>query len=163
MHSAPSVTYPVGRSRFAGLLAASLWLAGVAVTALWSHQAPSLDWRHGLALAVVLGSGMVAARSWWAAAEGELRWDGQHWWWSASGESLAGVVTVALDLQGRMLLCWCGEPAPSAGLRQWLWLERGRQPERWDDLRRAVYSRARTDALTDMDALPGGESKTAKP
>ncbi|MGH6624960.1 MAG: hypothetical protein ACRECD_00175 [Burkholderiaceae bacterium] len=135
----------------------------MAVTALWSHQAPSLGWRQGLAWATVLAGGVVAACAWWATPEGELRWDGQTWWWSASGEPLAGVVTVALDLQRRMLLCWCGEPGPSPSLRQWLWLERKRQPGRWDDLRRAVYSRARTDALTDVDALPGGESKAAKP
>ena len=31
MHNAPSVSYPVGRSRFCGVLLAALWLAGAAL------------------------------------------------------------------------------------------------------------------------------------
>ena len=48
---------------------------------------------------------------------------------------------VALDLQRWMLL----EGKTVSGTH-WFWVERRGQPERWDDMRRAVYSRARPQA-----------------
>jgi toxin CptA len=55
--------------------------------------------------------------------------------------ALAGRVQVSLDLQQCVLLRWSAGRTP-----HWLWLERRQRPERWDDLRRAVYSRARMEA-----------------
>lgn len=49
---------------------------------------------------------------------------------------------VALDLQGCVLLRW----RAGRGAVGWLWLDRASAPARWDDLRRAVYSRAIVDA-----------------
>ena len=43
MHNAPSVVYPLGRSRFQGGVLAALWLAGVLVTLLWALTAPRLE------------------------------------------------------------------------------------------------------------------------
>ena len=37
MHSAPSVSYPVGRSRFLGALLLALWTGGAGVAGLWSR------------------------------------------------------------------------------------------------------------------------------
>jgi toxin CptA len=58
-----------------------------------------------------------------------------------------------LDLQRLLLLRWHG----AAGGVQWLWAERARHPDRWDALRRAVYSRATPDALQ------GAKPPAAKP
>ncbi|MBI2770071.1 MAG: hypothetical protein HYX47_10640 [Burkholderiales bacterium] len=150
MHSAPSVTYPVGRSRFMGLLAAGLWLGGAVAAGWWWAQSDAAGWRHGIALAVLAAAGAHAALAWWRSPQGDLAWDGSGWAWDGAGA--AGSLHVALDLQRHMLVRWNGP-----GRSGWLWLERARSPARWQDLRRAVYSRARPDAL------PGAPQPAAKP
>jgi hypothetical protein len=140
MHNAPSVTYPVGRPRFAGLLAAGLWLAGSALTLLWLHEAHTAHWRHAFATLALLVSGGWAFTSWWRSPQGQLSWDGAAW----SGPFGAGAdgIEVTLDLQ-RVLLV----RVRTGRTAHWLWLDRRRCPLRWLDLRRAVYSRARPPAL----------------
>jgi toxin CptA len=140
MHNAPSVSYPVGRPRFAGLLAACLWLIGAAVTLLWLHEAEVPGWRQAVAAAVLIGVGLWILLSWMRSPSGQLRWDGTEW--TGPSGSGAAVVQVALDLQHVLLVRW---RAPQ--LAHWLWLERSRCPHRWLELRRAVYSRARAPAL----------------
>jgi hypothetical protein len=80
-----------------------------------------------------------------------LRWDGSAWHLGTSGDtgdaSLAGELTVAIDLGAWMLLRF--EPAPSSR-RAWpIWIpaqRRGVEPQ-WHGLRCAVYAaRAETDA-----------------
>ena len=66
-------------------------------------------------------------------------WDGQCWRWEGIGY-LAGVaeqqLTVVVDFQN-LLLLRLENPAHA---HLWLWAERHVLPERWLDLRRAVYS-----------------------
>jgi toxin CptA len=140
MHNAPSVSYPVGRPLSAGLLGAVLWSAGVAVTLFWAHQADQPGWRQaaaGLMLAVFGGWTLLA---WLRSPRGDLHWDGSGW--TTPLCNAAGAIEVTLDLQRLLLVRWSGP-----GSSQWLWLERRRYPQRWMDLRRAVYSRARPQAL----------------
>jgi toxin CptA len=147
MHSAPSVSYPVGRSRFAAGLLLVMWLFGAAATAAWTIQVQLPVWWRGGAWLLLAAAGAFAAWHWWRGPRGILGWDGQGWNWSGSGAAAAGVPQVGLDLQYALLLrcCWDGQS-------RWLWLERASRPERWDDLRRAVYSRARAQALPDARA-----------
>lgn len=140
MHDAPSVSYPVGRPLFAGLLAGILGSAGAAATLLWAFEADTPGWRHALAALAVLVTGAFALLSWLRSPSGDLHWDGAGW--TVSDCVGAGSVEVALDLQQRLLVHWQGQ-----GFSRWLWLERQRCPQRWPDLRRAVYSRARPQAL----------------
>ena len=140
MHNAPSVSYPVGRARFSGLLAAGLWLAAAASTLAWLHEADAPGWRHGLAFAALVATGGWALVSWVRSPRGELHWDGAAWT-GPFGTGASGL-EVALDLQRVLLVRW---RAP--GDAHWLWLERSRCPHRWLDLRRAVYSRATPPAL----------------
>ena len=149
MRSAPSVSYPVGRSRLAGSLMLTVWLAGLVVTGLWCVQGDSLGWRQGLAVAAVLATGAAAARAWGLSPAGVLSWDGQHWLWTTQGVQTQVTLTVPLDLQRRLLLCL----HPPAARVRWVWLERRRRRERWDDLRRAVYSRAASAGL--QEGEPG--------
>ncbi|NPC56191.1 hypothetical protein [Caenimonas soli] len=142
MHSAPSVSYPVGRSRFAATLLLVIWLLGAAGVALWSVQVRAPGWQVGASAALVLLAGLCAARNWWRAPPGDFSWDGENWNWSAAGQEAAGSLEVGLDLQRWLLLRFTG-----GKVVRWLWLERARHPERWEDLRRAVYSRARPQAL----------------
>ena len=140
MDSAPSVSYPVGRPLFAGLLAAGLWLAGVAVSLLWTFEADVPGWRHGATALAVAACGAYALLSWRRLPTGVVNWDGTCW--TVPPDLQAGRLQITLDLQQRLLVRWHGP-----GRVRWLWLERQRCPERWFDLRRAVYSRARPAAL----------------
>jgi toxin CptA len=152
MHDAPSVTCPVGRSLWAGALLLALWLAGVLAALLWSTQAPPAPWRFALVWTAVAVAGAFALGHWWGAPAGMLAWDGAAWNWRgrAAGDSL-GQLRVSIDLQHAMLVRW-----HDGNGRRWIWLERRRAGERWDDVRRAVYSRARPEA-------PPAEPPAAKP
>ncbi|WP_395687177.1 hypothetical protein [Caenimonas koreensis] len=142
MHNAPSVTYPVGRSRFSGWLSLLLWLVGLASVLMWWNTAAAPGWRgFAMALAVVV-AGICAGVAWWRSAVGQLHWDGESWQWTQHLATREGTVTTRLDLQKWMLLQWQAGDAS-----RWLWLERSREPASWDDLRRAVYSRARPNPL----------------
>ena len=141
MHSAPSVSYPVGRSRFAGALLLLIWLLAASATGLWWTQLQAPGWRVGAAALLSAGAGALAAWNWWHAPKGTLAWDGETWSWLAQARLEPGEPEVSLDLQRWLLLRWS-----SGHLKRWLWLERAASAERWDDLRRAVYSRARPPA-----------------
>lgn len=140
MHSAPSVSYPVGRSPFAGGLLLLTWLLGVAALVLWGAPGQADGWRLAAAALLLACLGVLAARCWWHAPVGTLAWDGEGWSWSNQLGRETGEPDVCLDLQHRLLVRWNGSG------RLWLWLERASGAERWDDLRRAVYSRARPKA-----------------
>jgi len=144
MHSAPSVTYPVGRSRFLGRMLAALWLAGAGVTALGWHSFRPDGWRVGVACAVLLLAAFMARHLWQAIPAGELHWDG-HAWQAPGNHVLSPGLRVHLDLQRHLLVRLHGESV--AG--RWIWLSATSSPARWNDLRRAVYSRAVTDARRD--------------
>jgi toxin CptA len=141
MHSAPSVSYPVGRSRFAAGLLVILWLLGAATTAMGWAQAQAPGWRWGAAAVLLVAVGVLAAWSWWREPSAILSWDGENWRWPAAGAGDTAVPQVVLDLQRWMLLRRAGGSGTN-----WLWLERARRPASWDDVRRAVYSRARPQA-----------------
>jgi hypothetical protein len=138
MHAAPSVTYPVGRSRFAGALLAAVWLLGGAAILAWTFATPLPGWRHLLAACVLAAAGFAALVGWLRSPRGSLAWDGSDWRW----EGAAGEPALALDLQARMLVRWI----PAQGRPLWLWLERDAALSHWDALRRALYSRTTTAA-----------------
>jgi hypothetical protein len=137
MHGAPAVSYPAGRSSWAGVAILGLWLAGAAGIVLWSVQARTSPGGVAIACALLATSGAIALGAWRRTPAGVLAWDGSSWTWAMDSVAQAGQPEVALDAQRLMLVRWQGE-----GGVTWLWLERDRQPMRWDDLRRAVYSRA---------------------
>jgi toxin CptA len=151
MHSAPSVTYPVGRSSFAALVSLSLWAAAAAATCAWWLNSPVWSWRLAVALLLLIFAGVWAVAGWWRSPSGELGWTAEGWAWSLAPSSGAGTLRVGLDFQQWMLVRWMG-----AGRSHWLWLERGRCAERWNDLRRAVYSHANsTQASAALPAQAG--------
>ncbi len=152
MHNAPSVSYPVGRSLVAGALACAAWLLGALACVQWTVQSQASGWRLVAAGIALAAAALASAWNWWAMPRGILGWDGQSWTWTAAGTAYAGTVEVRLDLQ-QCLLVHFRSPAVS----HWLWLERAHCAERWDELRRAVYSRARTQTL------PKAEPGAAEP
>ena len=161
MHAAPSVTYPVGRSLFAGGCYAVAALAGLGVTVAWILQADTPGWRHALGLAAVFACGAFALASWWRSSKGWLHWDGDGWRWEEGADVGAGHPETALDLQNRLLLRW----QPETGRVRWLWLERARDPVHWQALRRAVYSRASAPIPAfpqGKETPPAGQPPTAE-
>ncbi|MES2422878.1 MAG: hypothetical protein V4562_00500 [Pseudomonadota bacterium] len=139
MHSAPSVFYPVGRSRLLGLLLLAVWLLGLATTLAFAF-APGAVWRVALVGVCAALAGQVATRWWLRSPAGELQFDGTQWIWQPQGSAPPlplKQVAVHLDLQQALLLN-CQQPGPPL----WLWLDKGMAAPRWDDLRRAVYSPA---------------------
>ena len=143
MHSAPAVSYPVGRSFFQGGLIGGAVLVGAVSGILWWLQADSVDWRHGLMLASLLLCCVLAGLSWLRSPVGSLRWDGQTWCWSGEKVQANGYITMHLDAQSFLLLSL----QPEVGPRIWLWPERRSVVSCWIDLRRAVFSCGNADQV----------------
>lgn len=153
MRNAPSVSYPVGRCAFQAYVLLLTGLAGALAGGFWwwtSWEPPG--WLG------VLGAGLwglwssLAWRSWWRAPTGQLQWDalastvpepggGGGWHWVISEavpvQPLQAVQPV-LDVQGVILL----RLITLTGPERWIWMERARDPARWDDLRRALRAHA---------------------
>jgi toxin CptA len=143
-HNAPPVVYPLGRSRFLGALLLGLWLCGLLLSLLWFLQSGRpTDWRIGLDLAFVAGAGTAAYIGWRNAPAGLLAWDGEVWRWESPGYQ-AGVAEYTLSVLGDFQHALLLRLENQAHARLWLWVERSAFPERWLDLRRAVYSPRRS-------------------
>lgn len=138
MHSAPSVIYPVGRSRLADRVLMVVWAVGACCAGAASYQIDSIGWRQAVLAASVVFSAWAVFRVSRQDARALMSFDGQHW--SLSGESAVKVASVAVVLDFQSLLLVRLQEAGRRG--RWLWLGRTACPERWKDLRRAVYSRA---------------------
>ena len=136
LHSAPAVSYPVGRSRFHGWLLALTVLAGVLTGWLWQRQGQPDAWRLGLFATLLAGVSLLAVLAWRRSPRGNLRWDGQVWCWTSADSASCGVLSVHLDLQFCLLLCLRSE----VGARIWLWPERGAELALWSALRRAAFA-----------------------
>src|SRR5262245_43621400 len=102
MHAAPSVNYPVGRSRFAGALLAGLWATALAALLAWHWQAAAPAWQRLAGFALLAACGALAGWGWRRAPAGTLGWTGAGWLWNGRPGRLA----LALDLQSRLLLRW---------------------------------------------------------
>ena len=139
MHSSPPVVYPLGRSHSQAWVLLAIWAAGLLAVLVWFRAGPVADWKVLLALVSVLLAGVAAFAGWKNSPIGQLAWDGRVWRWESSGYQ-SGVaeqrLTVIADFQSLLLL----RLENQAHARLWLWVERGSFPERWMDLRRAVYS-----------------------
>lgn len=152
MHSAPSVTFPVGRCIWYGMTFVLLAAMGLCALGAWfgfDGRRGGIPW-PGLAGAVLwLAWVIFAAWTWYRAPAGHLRWsasDGSGpdafkgtWHWHSvscpEGAALRGVEQM-LDLQVVALLRLHNADA----LYRWVWVERARDPVRWSALRRAIVS-----------------------
>lgn len=149
MRSAPSVIYPAGRcSLYAGLLLAC-GLIGLALLVWVVRWVPVESVAAGAVL--WLAWAILAAVSWQRSPLGRLQWDASAtrlidpsqptgaWSWHSvayrDGVILLRVERVQ-DLQSWMLLRLYNPD----GARTWVWVERSRDPDRWNDLRRAVVA-----------------------
>lgn len=150
MHSAPSVSYPVGRSRFHGALALLMALL-VALTLLtWLLQADELGARHLAVVLLSLACTAVAVWNWFKAPVGVLTWDGLAWIWTDGDKALPVQPEVTLDLQIFMLLR-LGTGTLGRGI--WVWPERQVAAVHWLPLRRAVFGQRAAKAMP-QDTTP---------
>ena len=126
----------------------------------WFYVIRQLDWRIALVAVFVLGAGFAAYRGWKNAPAGHLAWDGQSWRWESPNYQ-TGVaehqLSVLVDFQNVLLLRIQNQAKASL----WLWVEREAFPERWLDLRRAVYSPARVVPVS--SSMQSIDSAGAKP
>ncbi|WP_311733333.1 hypothetical protein [Variovorax sp. Sphag1AA] len=131
--------YPVGRSRDAERLLIALWVLGICAVIVASVQSAGIDWRDG----VLLVCAIIATLAAWtgvfrSSSRANLIFDGQSWSMSGGIDLPTAQAAVMLDLQW-LLLIRLREPV---GATRWVWVERNAMPQRWRDLRRALYSRA---------------------
>ena len=158
------MVYPVHRPQAATVLVVMLWCIGAAALVMWfpSHRvsADTSNWRDWLAATALLASAAGTVSFCKTGDQGQLVWDGEFW----HREGVASIwrrkfrilglfdqmtdgantqVQVVFDVQAAMLLRLTrGQCAP-----QWMWVTRSAHPERWLDLRRAVYSPIRHTVL----------------
>ena len=151
MHSAPAVSYPVGRSHFQGCLLGGTVLIGVLAGMLWFYVSGLAGWRLGLYAITLVGTGALAIQAWRRTPGGVLRWDGQVWRWTTEAASVCGVLTVHLDFQFCLLLSL----RTDAGVRLALWPQRQTDTVHWHALRCAVFSHQRKVAV--LAAPPGAD------
>ena len=151
-HNAPPVVYPLGRSRFQGWVLAVLWFAGLLLLLNSLRVQEPIGWRTFATLMSVVVAGVAARTGWKNSPIGLLAWDGQSWRWEGPGYQ-SGVVEqkllVIFDFQN-LLMLQLENPAKA---RLWLWAERKAAPERWLDLRRAVYSPHKAIVQTGLQKL----------
>lgn len=136
MHSAPAVSYPVGRSRFHAaclLLTATL---GAATLLAWTLQADQANLRHGVSALLWLLCTALAVRHWQTTPTGLLCWDGTAWRWTCADETLPVSIEVTLDVQTVLLLRLEASSARHSG---WVWPQQSTAPHHWLALRRAVH------------------------
>ena len=134
----------MGRSTTLGLALAAIVLIGGAGLVMWALQGANASraWIW-IAAALWLAAALSALHFWVRQPVGVIAWDGQSWvlevlFPAVETSVLPAPPQVFLDLQSHLWLF----AAPTAQAGVWVWLERAGQPERWMDLRRAVYSRA---------------------
>ncbi len=155
MHTAPTVTYPVGRSHARAAAFAGVWLVALAVTLVFiAEDGASL---RALCLAVVALLACGMAWRWHRQVDaGRLAWDGVTWWWEPTvGHRTEGRVAPCLDAQSLVLVHF----AASAGHGRWLWLEQSAAPVSWGRLRCALMQPpARQDAAAAMAGVSAGPS-----
>jgi toxin CptA len=148
MHSAPAVSYPVGRSHLEGGLLLGTGMTGLLAAWLWCAEPGPLGWRQGLYMLVLLLALVVAARAWRHSPQGLLRWDGQCWHWGTEGAAVRGLIAVHLDTHVCLLLSLQTE----AGSRLYLWPERRTEPASWHALRCAVFAHRVTALAEPVEA-----------
>ena len=159
IHSAPPVVYPLGRSRFQAGVLGLIWLAGAVLMLAWWRTSAYGGGGLVAGLVAVVISGGFAWKSHRIAPVGKLAWDGQEWRIESEGlpsASTAFDLVVLADFQLVVLL----RLQNLAGAKLWLWLDRTAMPERWMDMRRAIYCRPSSHA---GQPFPPGEDSREGP
>lgn len=141
MHNPPIVTYPIKSSSVERLILAFVWCAGFLACAFWLNKSSPLTVRSISLIGGLLVAGLAAIIGYRRATEGQLRWDGQFWYFQHADQSVDTWIhslVVVLDLQFVVLLRLRGQARQSC----WFWVEKATAPQYWFDFRRAIYAPA---------------------
>lgn len=131
MRSAPSVVFPVLRSRRVGVLMAALWCLGALPVTGWLVQVSAPLSARIVVIAWTLLAGVLCARHWRQTPADRLAWDGQSW---SSSTVFDARLMVSVDLQSLLVLRLISPD----GRAQWLMADRAAMPAAWHTLRCAV-------------------------
>ena len=151
MHSAPAVSYPMGRSRFHGLAILFFAVAGALVMLLWMGSSDRLQWPHAVAALLWLLGISTALWRWYCMPAGLLIWDTQAWVWSVDDQPRTVRPEVALDFQSWMLLRL---HSSATWLDSWVWPAHQDAPLQWQALRRALFCRYRASSQAIDQGIP---------
>ncbi|GAA4428237.1 hypothetical protein GCM10023090_26680 [Acidovorax lacteus] len=163
LYAPPAVRFPVGRgSLFLAFLCVPAALSALLSAAWCWWGARQWPWTAaGLALAAWLCAAATAARAWHRHPRGWLGWDGAEWrFYPAVGASEAAVD--GWPLQRPPECVWDGQSFMWAalwmgsGFRVWCLLDCRADPQRWMDLRRALYFRPKLGMPADATAVARG-------
>ncbi len=134
MQGPPSVSFPVGRSKWhIGTIAVAGLPALLGCTLLLTQIPTDRAALALLCLSVLLG---FAIFEWLRTEQGMLRWDGQHWLWTGFGDVSVDQLVPLFDLQSVLLV----RVRSDKGKVVWLWLEAKPDALHWRAIRRAVYA-----------------------
>lgn len=136
MHRAPAVSFSVGRSRWHLGCVALFGCLALVVTVVFLNNQAQLDWRSAVLVVAAIASSALAVQGWRHSPTGQLRWNGQHWYWAGYGADQDGRLSLLLDFQVVMLVAITAEKQRP----QWIWLEAGCSDVHWVPLRRAIVS-----------------------
>lgn len=150
MHRAPAVNFTVKRSRLQARLIGYVGLLTVTIFAIFVRDQPAVNIQIGvLTLSIVL-AGSTAYLGWKRAPQGNLRWDGEHWYWSDFDRKMLCRLNLLADFQSVVVVTLTAEGRPPV----FLWLEAPLDGANWKPLRRAIVS---------SQAASGGETKKTSP
>jgi hypothetical protein len=144
----PVVAYASEHPRWAGKAAAACWLVLAAVMLGWVWQPQASGLQRGAAGGFLLLAAFLLRRQHRCWPVGRLLWDGERWSLGLDGAAAAAepagvVLHVVLD-GGSWLWMEARAAGGEAGRGHRrvyrLYLSQRQSPERWGDLRRAVYS-----------------------
>jgi toxin CptA len=133
MHRPPAASHSVQRSRWhLTCIVSIILIAMAACTGFWQS---TVDFSFKCTVfAFLVLSGAWAAKDWFYAERGLLRWDGQQWLWSGFGDVPVQRLFVVLDFQRLILVKVEADHAGSS----WMWLETPHRNRQWLALRRAI-------------------------
>jgi len=136
MHSAPSVSFPLGRSRFGLAIVLMLSMIGAAAQITWMLQSQTLGFVHMTGCFIWLVGSGLALRYWANTQSGDLAWTGAHWSWTAQHTSVPVSATLVFDFQSILLM----RLVFPEGASYWFWVQQNAAQVRWLDLRRALMN-----------------------
>jgi toxin CptA len=169
VHNAPAISYFAGRPSWLGGLLVLFGLTTIALSILWYLLTRTADWRHAVTFGAAVLALAALTSSFHQVPHGMLNWDRQVWSWTAAVSFEAAMQRGnAVDLQAAPVViadfqqCLLVRITASTNAVDWLWLERRRFPERWLDLRRAIYSQPRENAAVAVNGIrPDSPGSTA--
>ncbi len=135
MHRPPAVAWVLSPTLWQRRILATLALLALLV---WVGFITEQGWglsSFAVLIALFLGV-LLAAMAWHNASRGQLRWDGEQWYWTDAQDRTVRTMACILDMQVMMLL----QITCDQGKSHWLWLDSSENPAQWKALRRAIVA-----------------------